>query len=212
MMKNTLPSLSATLAATLLCSCASTSLKQTWKAPDDPGGPVQKVAVLVVEEQGLVRHGFENRFVAQLEKHGQKALPTYELLTLPQIKESKEAAADRLLESGADSVLIVRLVDKTTYSRQVRETPAAFKPATTGYGSYGWYDYYGIAYADMGVTRSSNWDAFYLDSSLYDLKSGKRRWSALTQTVLKEDTDRLAELDPLAAKVLAALRKAGLIR
>jgi hypothetical protein len=29
---------------------------------------------------------------------------------------------------------------------------------------------------------------------------------------LKEDTDRLAELDPLAAKVLAALRKAGLIR
>ena len=36
---------------------------------------------------------------------------TFDLLSLPQIKEDKRAAADRLRASGAEALLILRLVD-----------------------------------------------------------------------------------------------------
>jgi hypothetical protein len=52
----------------------------------------------------------------------------------------------------------------------------------------------------------------YLDSSLFDLKTGQRLWSALTSTVLKENADRLVVADSLVAKVVGAMRKDGLIR
>src|SRR5712691_5443372 len=86
--------------ATLLVSCAATSIKRTWKAPDYTGGPVGKVAVLAVEERGTFRQALENRFRNQLVKDGQPAIVTHDLLSLAQVKSDKEAATTRLRESG----------------------------------------------------------------------------------------------------------------
>ena len=114
--------------------------------------------------------------------------------------------------AGATAVLIVRLVDQSTYSRQVRATPALYVSTVTGYESYSWYDCYSVAYTDMGVVWSSLKQNIYLDSSLFDLKTGQRLWSALTLTVLKEDADRLVVADSLVAKLVNALRKDGIVR
>jgi hypothetical protein len=198
--------------AILLCSCASTSMEKTWKSPNYPGGPVQKVAVLAVSDQGMVRTGLENRLARSIRQQGQAALTTIALLSLPKIKADKAAAAARLRQEGADSILIVRLVDRETYDREVRATPAAFVPVTTGFETYGWYGYYDVAFTEMGVTYSSVNDYLVLDSSLFDLNTGKRLWSVLTQTVVKEDADRLVVADDLAQKVAARLRKDGMIR
>jgi hypothetical protein len=65
---------------------------------------------------------------------------------------------------------------------------------------------------DMGTVWNSLEQRVYLDSSLYELKSGRRLWSCLTETVLKDDMDRLEALDVLVAKVVAALRKDGMVR
>ncbi len=195
-----------------LCGCAATSMKQTWKSPTYHGGPVQKVAVLAVDERGLVRQGFENRFAWQLNEHGQSALVTHDLLGLSEIKADQQAATARVRQAGADSVLLVRLVDRATYDREVRATPEAYTVVVTGYESGTWYGYYSIAYMDMGTVWSNTKTGIYLDTSLFDLKSGQRLWSGVTLTVLKDDTDRLEEADLLVAKVLAALRKDGLVR
>ena len=203
---------SIAILAALLCSCAVTSLKTTWKSPDYHGGPVQKVAVLAVDERGMVRQIFEGQFVTQLEKQGQAAFKTQELLALPAIKENKEAAAARLREAGADSVLIVRLVDSATLASSVRQTSRGYAPITTGYANFGWYDYYTVAFMDMDVIRNSLKQYVYLDTSLYELNTGTRLWSGLTQTVLKDNTDRLEVVRPLVTKVLAAMRQDGLIR
>jgi hypothetical protein len=208
-MKLHLPAL--VLAAVLLCSCAATSLKQTWKSPEHTGGPVGKVAVLAVEERGTIRQIFEGQFATQLEKQGQPALRTQELLTLPEIKDNKEGAAARLREAGADSILIVRLVDMATRATTSRVTSNAFVPVTTGYGSYAWYDYYTVAYRDMNVVHHSLKQQLYLDNSLYDLNTGKLLWSGLTKAVLKENTDRLEVVKPLVAHVVTAMRADGFI-
>jgi hypothetical protein len=211
-MKNIIQHLLIAASALSLCGCASSSIKQSWKAPTYQGGPVQKIAVVAVEERGLVRLNLENRFVRDLLANGQAAQATYELLTLPDIKADKEAAAARLRAGGAEVVLIVRLVDQTTYSRDMRATPERWVPTVAGYGTYGWHDYYSVAFVDMGTTWGNTRQNIYLDTSLFDLKTGQRLWSAITLTVLKDDSDRLAEADALVAKVVQVMRQDGMVR
>ena len=176
------------------------------------GGPVQKIAVVAVAERGLVRQGIENRFERDLRANRQEATAMHELISLPEIKADKNAAAARLSGAGATAVLLVRLIDQTTYGREVQATPERWVPTVTGYAGYGWYDCYSVAYMNLGVTWGSSKQKVYLDTSLFDLKSGQRLWSALTLTTLKEETDRLAEVDSLVAKVVAVLRQDGLAR
>src|SRR5262245_5040275 len=91
-------SLPGCLLAGLLCSCAATSVKKTWKSPDFHSGPITKIAALAVDERTLLRQGFENRFVAQLRKGGATAITTFDLLSLPEISRDKPAATERFRE------------------------------------------------------------------------------------------------------------------
>jgi hypothetical protein len=212
-MKIHLQVLLAAAAALCFTGCATNSIEKTWKSPAYQQGPVAKVAVLGVDERGLVRQGFENRFVRDFQARGQASLATFELLGLDEIKSDKVKAASRLREAGADSVLIVRLVDRASYDRQVRATEARYVESVTGMQNYyGWYDYYEVAYTDIGTVWSSSEQKIYLDSSLFDLATGQRLWSALTLTTLKDRTDRLAAVDELVAQVVQAARKAGVTR
>jgi hypothetical protein len=197
--------------AALLCSCAATSLKKTWKAPDCQQ-PVGKIAVLAIDDRGLVRQGFENRFVAQLTKAGAAAVVTYDLLTLAEIKQDKRAAADRFRLSGAEAVLILRLTDISSSYRESRAGNERYVPVLTGVDSMGWYDYYSVGFMDMSSTYGTLKQTVYLETSLYDLKTEKRLWSGLTETVVRENMDRVAEMDPLVEKFIAAMLKDGVIR
>jgi len=193
-----------------LSGCTTTTLKQTWKSPDLQDRSFPKIAVLAVEERGPVRQGFENRFVEALAKQGQAGMATYGLLDLPGIQADKEAAAARIRAAGAEAILILRLVDQSTQSYQSRATPALYVPTVTGYGSFHWHDYYSVAFVDMGVVWSSSTQNIYLDCSLFDLTGGKRVWSALTLTKVKEDADRLTVADGLVAKVVSAMSRDGI--
>lgn len=196
--------------AALLCSCASTTIKNTWK---DPEGrmPVARIAVVAVAESGLVRQGLENRFYSELTKAGAKPLTTFGLLSLPEIKQDKRAAAERFRASGAEAVLILRLVDKTSAYREIQPGRERYAPVVTGFGTTGWYDYYNLGFMSMSASYGSSTDKVYLETSLHDLTTEKRLWSALTKTVVTENMDRVAEMDPLIEKIVAAMRKDGVI-
>lgn len=196
--------------AVLLCSCAASSVKQTWKAPSGQR-PAGKIAVLTIEERGLVRQGFENRLVKQLTRAGATAVTTFDQLSLEEIKASKNAAAERLRASGAETLLILRLVGIGTSYREVRPGGERYAETITGFQTMGWYDYYSVAYMDMSPTYGSLTQKVNLEASLYDLQSEKRLWSGFSQTVIKETTDRVAEADPLVAKIVAAMQKDGVI-
>ncbi len=198
--------------ALLLCSCATNTVEKTWKLPGYSQGPVKKLAVLAVSDHWLVRPGLENRFAQDIAKRGQPVITTLELLRLEEIKANKDAAVALLREKGADSILIVRLVDKATYASEVRATPNAFVPVATGYTSYGWGGYYDVAFTDLSVTENNTRDVLVLDSSLFDLNTGERLWSMVTKSKLTYNTDKLVVADDLADKVSAALLKDGLIR
>jgi hypothetical protein len=84
-------------------------------------------------------------------------------------------------------------------------------PVLSGINSVGWYDYYSVGFMDMSSTYGSLKQTVYLETGLYDLNTEKCLWSGLTQTVVKENMDRVAEMDPLVEKLVAAMRKDGMI-
>lgn len=196
--------------ATFLGACAATSVKNSAKSPDFRG-PVGKIAVLTIDQRGWVREGFDNRFVRELTKAGASAASTHDVLTPSQIKEDKRAAADRLTALGARAVLIVRLVDKTSSYKEIRPAGERWAPVVGGIDSFGWYDYYNVAYMDMSPTYGTLKEMVYLETALYDLASEKRLWLAVTETVVKDTTDRLAEVDRLVGKIVGAMTRDGVV-
>lgn len=196
--------------AVWLCGCAATKVQQTWKSPDCPQ-PVGKIAVLAIEERGLVRQGFENRCVRQLAKTGAPAVVTFDLLSLPDIKEDKRAAAERFRATGAQAVLILRLAGKGSSFHESRAGNENYAATVTGIENMGWYDYYTVAFMDMSPTYGSLKQAVFIEAGVYDLNTEKRLWSGQTQTVLKENMDRVSEMDPVVAKIVAAMRKDGVV-
>lgn len=195
----------------LLCSCAATSVKKTWKSPDCRE-PVGKIAVVTIEDRGLLRKGFENRFVAQLSKAGDPAMVTFDQLSLTDIKQDKQAAANRFRTNGADAVLILRLVSAASSYREIQPGGERYAATITGIDSYGWYDYYSVGFMSMSPTYGSSKTDVYLETVLFDLKTEKRLWSGVTRTVVTETMDRVAEMGPLVETILAAMRKEGVIR
>jgi hypothetical protein len=163
-MNNRLTQLLLAGCAMLLCSCAATSsVKKTWKSPDYTGGQVSSVAVLAVTDRGMIRTGLENRFANELERNGQAVVRSHNLLSLEEIKEDQEAAATRLREAGAQTVLITRLITSEAQAQSVRVGNERFAPVATGfspglpyrgyggYGGYGWGGYYTGVSGDQPV-------------------------------------------------------------
>jgi hypothetical protein len=197
--------------AALFCSCAATSVKHTWKAPESQP-PAGKIAVVTVDERKDLRIGFENRFVTYLERAGTPAITTFNLLSLNEIKQDKQAAVARFNAEGASELIILRLMDVSGSYHESRPGSEVYAPTFTGIESTGWYDYYSVGFMNMSSTYGSLKQNVYLETSLYDLKTEKRAWSGVTETVLKENMDRVAEMDPLVMKIVAAMRKDGVIR
>ena len=195
----------------LLCSCAATSIKKTWKSPD-LHQPVGKIAVLTVDPRVLLRQGFENRLAGQLIKAGTPALVTFDKLGLEAIKADKAAAADKLQAEGAQAVLILRLLGVGTSYRESQPGGPSYAGTITGIESMGWYDYYSVGFMNMSPTYGNLEQKVYLESILFDLKSEKRVWSAVSLTVIKENVDRVGEMDPLVGKIVEAMRKDGVIQ
>lgn len=202
--------LPACVLAAMLGGCAATKIENTWKAPDCPQ-PVGKIAVLAIEERGLVRQGFENRLAGLLNQHGGSAVVTYDLLSLPDIKENQQAAAERFRATGAQAVLILRLAGSGGKYHESRAGNERYAATLTGMEYTGWYNYYSVGFVDMGVTYGSSRQEVYVEAGLFDLNTEKRLWFGQTQTVLKEGMDRVSEMDPLVARFVTAMRKDGVV-
>jgi hypothetical protein len=192
----------------LFCSCAATSVQKTWTAPNRVSQPA-KIAVLTIDDRGWLRQAFENRFVAELKQVGASALATFDLLTLTEIKGDQRAAAQHFQTNGADSLLIMRLVESdSSYHEMSADTE---RYATSGNDAVGWYDFFSMGFMGMSPTYGSLTQRFYLETILYDLKTGKRFWAGITRTVIKDNTDRANEMDRLVKKIVASMRKDGVI-
>jgi hypothetical protein len=204
-------SLAGCTLALLLCSCTGTSVKKTWRSPEFHRAPFTKIAVLAVDDRQNLRRSFENCFVAELAKGGTIATTTVDVLSLPDINQDKKAAAERLRAAGAEVVVMARLAASASSFREVRPGAERYSEVITGMETTGWYDYYSVAYMDMSPTYGTVKQHVFIETSVFDLTTAKRLWSGVTQTVLTETMDPVDEISPFVVKVVAAMRKDGIV-
>lgn len=198
----------------LASSCASTSVKSTWKAPDYKGELPKKVAVVADEDRMMVRAALENRFVNQLDADGQPAFGTASSFTdLAAARKNKEATIAQLRAAGADAILITRLVSKSAYAAKAQQQfTGQYVALTVTPDSDGWDTSVGSYSAYSSGPRSDDRSCLLLDTSLYDLNTGKRIWACLTETTIKDTDDRLEIADEFVAKVVGIMHQDGMIR
>jgi hypothetical protein len=214
--KNVISSLVFIPLVVLLCSCSATTMKRTWKAPNSQL-PVGKMAVLAVAEQSsLLREGFENRLVREVKMAGGEAVTTYDRLSLTQIKQDRRAAEALFQAEGAGTLVLMRLVSDSEAVPSM--TTGAFQayPDSKGtfilYDPLGWYNFYSSIADTFSPIYGEVKTSLFIETSVFDLKTEKRLWKCLTRTVVKEDGDRVALMEPLAKTVAEAMRNDGVIR
>jgi hypothetical protein len=152
-------------------SYAQTVLTDVWK-DKEYRGPVRKIAVFWIAPDRARRIQNEDVFMSQLKARGTDALPVYVVIPPDKMVDSETALA-KISSLGADGILTMRLVDKITIQTQIPE------PGKGPTESSRWSGYYHYVYD--APTRNEDEPA-YVETILFDVKTGKRVWTARSVT------------------------------
>ncbi len=197
------------IVAGLLLSCASASVKDTWRNPEAPVTDYHKLMVVAIANDENVRRMFENIFVETLQNHGVAAVASHKTI------ESLDKADRNMLQeaarrTGADAVIITRAVSKSDRSN--------FQYAV-GQGEYrsgvmmvqGGPDYNTtIAMSAVGLTpRETSFELASLRTNLFDTASTRLIWSAWSEV---STTSRADACWDLSKSMFKALSRDGLIK
>jgi hypothetical protein len=183
--------------ALLATACAGTKLTSTWKSPAYQNSP-RKILVVSMVWDPENRKRLDEAFVRQFKARGLEAMPGYSLFPEPRFPD-KEVAAARIKETGADTVLIVKLLDKSSNLRYVQGADY-YDP-----GYYrDWPDYYGAGYATAVDPEYA-----IAEAKLFDVDSRKVIWSALSKTEIQND--RRATFESYTTAIFKALTKEKLV-
>jgi hypothetical protein len=167
----------------LVASCTTTTvMTDVWKDETYQGKP-QKIAVIMVAKSPERRNLFEDRFSGELEARGNNAFQSYTIIPMEQLRD-KELVKSKIISSGADTVLISRLVDTKTIESY---NPGMIYVVPDSYND--WWGYYAIVFADHGYT--GNVAVAYVETNVYDVKTKKLIWCGHSKTERTEGEQEL---------------------
>lgn len=193
-------------AALLLAACASATVTSTWRDPAD-SGTVRKVLVMGISAQSANRRIFEDAFVKALGAKGAEAVASYTLL--PELGPASREPVEALLrQSGADALVVTRLVKRDTRT-QVHQNPVPVTPARVPLSAslYGWYPGMWSGYYEPPTVYQ--YDVAVLETQLFRAAGGSLAWSAASELV---PSGRLAEdVSRVAGDLASAMAKDGLL-
>lgn len=194
-----------------LTGCSSTVIHGVWKDPDYRGGKLDRVLVVGIATQELMRLRYEDTFVAHLRAREVKADPAYR--ALPGEAAKDQAALKGVLEKNDYRFLLIsRLVDKRTIAIQHPGTTRIerFPSRHFYYGHYPYYrhwrDYYRSSYLIIETTppHTSLNELIILETNLYD-RDDEIIFSVQTETLVDFGSDAMIEdIVKAVIKALAA--------
>lgn len=194
----------ACLSFTLLSGCSATQIKSVWKDPSYLGRP-QRVMVIAVSKEPIVRRIVEDEFTLQLKTKGLNATASYTILA-DRNQNDQAVIAKMVTQLGVDSVLITRLVSirsvRVYYPATVSHRPAHY---------WKWHDYYRDGFDMVNTPGYSTKHEFALmETNLYDARSGDLLWAATTETGVNNLYQTL--IKPYIGSILNIMVDSGLIR
>lgn len=193
--------------ASLLAGCSTTTLSGSWKDPEYRG-QIRKVYIVGVARQELNRRIFEDTFSRELATLGVTGIASYQRLS-PEQLDNKDDLVDQVGKSGADSILMARMIDlrveQVTSPGYVSGSYFAPAPYYRSWDSY-YERRYEAIYQPPTVTE---FQVATIEANLYDARSGKLIWSAQLETVIESDLEKI--VNDFVKTVSRDLQKQGLL-
>jgi hypothetical protein len=176
-------------------ACAgSTTIEQSWKAPDLPPSNLHNVVTVYISRDVTVRRAVEDSMAQKLAPLGVRAVPAYSILSDDELKDRERAKA-KLAAGGYDGVVALRLVGKET---KIVATPSNF------------YGYWGTAWPgayDPGYLSTET--VVRVETNVFSLADDKLVWSGISKTI-DPNTIR-STIDDVTKVVAKALEKQQII-
>jgi hypothetical protein len=186
--------LSLLLVTLTLAACQTTSLQSAWFDPNFTGGPMHRIAIVAVGVNFANRRVTEDIFAQKLRAVGVDGAAGWTVIP-DDARETQEPFTAAVMKSGAQGLLMVRLLGVDTRT-QVTTTMVA----TTG-------PVWGTTM--VPVSQVSQTNLAIVETSLYDVATGRAVWSGNTQTLNPSSVQR--EVPGFADVIIGELRARGLI-
>lgn len=207
------------LATTGLVSCGGTTLRDVWRDPQYQGGPLKKVAVLVVDRDESRRRMAEDLIVENL-PGGAQAVAGYRIFGPLDASPDRAKVRDRLVAEGYDGAVVARLVGiiqkETSQPSQTYVAPTS--PSEPSFyvpgGSFDLRypgeespDPYGYVVTSPGYTKEST--DVVVEVQLFVFPGGKPIWRGITDSMNPDSREALVER--ITEVVGRRLRSEGLL-
>ena len=169
---------------------AGTKIIHRWVLTDQPMPKLEKILVIAVVENYLIRQHFEDEMEELLAKSNVEGVKSH--MVLPPRNELMEGELkQRIKESDLDAVLVIR---PKAMRRETKEvvTGTVYMPRP---GYYNFWPYWNSTYRQFSTTNSYMEEHTIVSAefSLYNTKDEKLLWSGETDTVYSKDFGKLGK-------------------
>jgi hypothetical protein len=203
----------ALLAALLLSACAQTSVVDDWSADEPVSRKPEKVAVIAVLPESLMRKAVEIDVARILADKGTPAVPSSNLPGMSggiRGEIDVEVATGLLRQADVDGIVVMFYSGGGQSEGYVRSD---YWLQYLGSGmTYSWGRPYFTGFTDVYTVRQGpGWADFrqivYVESSYYDMVTEQPVWRIVTRTKDLEHTDAARDI---AKRISSEMRSAGL--
>jgi len=196
-----------------LAGCAShTKVVDEWRNQHPSADKPEKVAVIAVLPDALLRESVEKDVVAQLQKKGHNAVISGDIKGMRggiRGAIDPEPAVKALRAAGVDGVIVMFYVGGVSETYQRADYWAQYEGTAVGFAGYNWgapyfVDVYSIHQGPGFADISEN---ALVESTYYDLDAREPVWRIVTRTKDIRNTDGLREI---TGKIASEMKAAGL--
>jgi len=171
---------------------AGTKIVHRWVLTDQPMPQLQKILVIGVLENYLIRQELEDEMERLLAKSGVQGIRSH--MVLPPRNELMEGELkERIKENDFDGVLVIRPKAMRKETKEVvTSLGARFYMPPAAY--YNFWPYWNMAWGQAYPTSSSVKEYTYVSTefNLYNTKDEKLLWSGETESVYSKNFGKLA--------------------
>jgi hypothetical protein len=198
----------ALFASVVISSCATsnTQLISSWRDPQIGHIQFKKVIAVAMVNNESRRRVIEERMVADIERYGRLAVPSYKLISTADTRND-EAVKAAMSAGGFDGAVAWRTVSVNNDTHWV---PGAVGEVPVGYrGFYGYYHMGWETVYEPGYLQTDK--IVRVETLVYALTHDSDRlvWTGTSQTFDPTSLDNL--VDGVADSTIDAMRKEGLI-
>lgn len=180
----------------LTAACATIKTLEAWK-DETYTRPLQKVLVIAMARQDIIRNQAENVLSNHLVKRGVEAIPSHKVLPQSDAQPDLETVLAIVKELGVDSVLVARSISQKEITNH--QYGGVILESSAVHSDGGWYGYsYGYGYDKQYDT-----DFFTVSTKIYDVTSQNPVWSYISQ--VKVEGSRQAAVNLLVPAIVKQL-------